>query len=302
MTPPQNMERSLEPLLKHIQNIGEFEWTMEANPSSVDMERLKGYQKLGVNRVSMGVQALKNDLLKTLGRVHDRDAAIRALHSLFESGLKNVSVDLLCGVPGQSKNDIEAFVDELLSFPITHLSCYLLTLPEHHKLYSHLPNEDEQLEHLLFLDQIMQERGFEHYEISNFSRPGFRAQHNLGYWKGESYLGLGPSAHSFCKENLTRWKNVSSIHRYADLLQKGTPPLDWEEKLTPEQRHIEKWMLAIRLEEGFPRQWLEESDNATIAANLEREGLLENHPKIKENQRLTARGFALSDQILQQLI
>src|SRR6185312_3190077 len=123
---------------------------------------------------------------------------------------------------------------------------YLLTLPKHHRMHGELPGEDEQLAHVMFLDQWMRGAGFEHYEISNYAKPGRQARHNLAYWKGASYLGLGPSAHSFDAASGTRWKNVSSLHKYAQLLEQGQSPVEWRETLTAEQKGLENWMLALR--------------------------------------------------------
>jgi oxygen-independent coproporphyrinogen-3 oxidase len=298
MTPPESMQRALEPLFGRVQATPATEWTMEANPSSIDLERLRAYRRLGVNRISMGVQAMRDELLLRLGRVHSRDKALAALEAIFEAGFDNVSVDLLCGVPGQTLGDLDEALTTLTRFPITHLSCYLLTLPKHHRMYGELPDEDEQLRHLLHLDQWMRGAGFEHYEISNYARPGRRARHNLAYWKGESYLALGPSAHGFDASTGRRWKNVSSLHKYAQLLGEGKLPVEWTEELTDEQRRLESWMLALRLDEGFPRDWLTTPMQASRARVLTEQGLLETHPEAADRLRLTARGLALSDQVI----
>lgn len=301
MTPPDSMTRALEPLWKHTSTTANTEWTMEANPSSVDVNNLKAYRKLGVNRISMGVQALRPDLLTKLGRVHSQERALAALNEIFEAGFTNVSTDLLCGVPGQSLQDVENALAKLTQFPITHLSCYLLTLPKHHSMYQDLPNEETQLEHLLLIDRWMTSHGFEHYEISNFAKPGHRARHNLAYWKGQSYLGLGPSAHSFNAATNQRWKNVSSLHKYASLLSENQSPVEWTENLTPEQHQLEQWMLALRLSEGFPTEWLRTPAQKSKAQILEEKGLLEPHPADLTRKRLTPRGFALSDQVIMAL-
>lgn len=301
MTPPDAMARALEPLDLPSRVGPQTEWTMEANPSSIRLEAMKAYRALGVNRISMGVQSMREDLLGVLGRVHSREEAIRALETVFEAGFTNVSVDLLCGVPGQSIQDLEEALSTLTGFPITHLSCYLLTLPPHHRMYKDLPNEDGQLAHLLLIDSWMKSHGFDHYEISNFARPSKRARHNLNYWRGASYLGLGPSAHSFDAATSRRWKNVSSLHRYGELLKKSESVIEWTEELTSEQRELEKWMLALRLDEGFPTDWLKTDLQKARAAQLYEKGYLESHPTDASRRRLTARGFALSDQIISQL-
>lgn len=298
MTPPESLARSLEPLRLSARLTLETEWTMEANPSSITSENMRAYRQFGVNRVSMGVQAMQDDLLKLLGRVHSRKHALRALEEVFEAGFTNVSVDLLCGVPGQSLENIREALETLSSFPITHLSCYLLTLARQHPLAGRLPDEDAQLEHLLFVDRWMRERGFEHYEISNYARPGHRARHNMKCWTGRSYLGLGPSAHSYDALLLKRWKNVSSLHRYAALLKDGQSPTEAFEDLTPRQHQLEQWMLTLRLQDGFPENWLDNAARRERARALSTQGLLEPHPCRPGYQRLTARGFALSDHVI----
>jgi oxygen-independent coproporphyrinogen-3 oxidase len=299
MTDPDSMRRALAPLQLEKRVHQQTEWTMEANPSSVDLERLKEYRALGVNRISMGVQALRPDLLTMLGRVHSREAAFKALDAIFAAGIHNVSVDLLCGVPNQSCEDVELAMEELTKYPITHLSCYLLTLPKTHRMFKDLPNEAEQLEHLLTIDRFMRGKGFEHYEISNFAKPGHQAQHNLAYWTGKSYLALGPSAHSFDADKNQRWKNISNLHKYAKFLSEEKSVIEWTEVLTPEQRELEKWMLALRLAEGFPKSWLDTSLRLSRADHLLKAGLLEEIPAVSPmKMRLTPRGFALSDQVI----
>jgi oxygen-independent coproporphyrinogen-3 oxidase len=165
-------------------------------------------------------------------------------------------------------------------------------------MFSQLPSEDTQLEHLLFIDQFMRAKGFEHYEISNFARPGRRARHNLNYWTGQSYLGLGPSAHSFDAKTQRRWKNVSSLHKYAELLATNLSPIERSEQLTPEQIDLEKWMLALRLDDGFPANWLKTKSQIARAESLLEQGLIEPHPTRISHLRLTARGFALSDHVI----
>lgn len=299
MTPVSSMKRALEPLWKQTSVNDSTEWTMEANPSSVSLESLREYRAFGINRISMGVQAMRDDLLLRLGRVHSREKALFALDAIFNADFENVSVDLLCGVPGQTLEDLQTAMERLTSFPITHLSCYLLTLPKHHRMFKELPEEDEQLKHLLFIDEYMNARGFEHYEISNFAKPGKRARHNLNYWQGRSYLALGPSAHGFDAELGQRYKNVSSLHKYGELLSRGELPIEWTEELTEDQKNLERWMLALRLSDGFPREWLRSPLQRRRAEEFMKNGLLQT---ASENHlRLTPRGFALSDQVIQSL-
>ena len=306
MTAYDSMARALEPLWASTSVDASTEWTMEANPSSISLAAFQSFRKLGINRISMGVQALRPDFLKLLGRVHSKEQALQSLQTVFDAGFTNVSVDLLCGVPGQSLADLEDAMNQLTQFPITHLSCYLLTLAPHHKMFTQLPHEDVQLEHLLFIDQWMNARGFSHYEISNFAKDGKKSRHNLNYWQGQSYLGLGPSAHSYDALEKRRWKNVSSLHKYAQLLTQGDSPEEWSETLTPTQLDLEKWMLQLRLKDGFPKEWLKSPGQMAKAKEFKTMGLLEDCPTTIEQDcaqeieriRLTAKGFALADQII----
>jgi oxygen-independent coproporphyrinogen-3 oxidase len=302
MTPPESMSRIVNALFKHAKLAPEYEWTLEANPSSISYENFIAYRSFGLNRISMGVQSLKDETLVKLGRVHSESEALKALETVFRAGFQNVSTDLLCGVPGQSTHDLEAHLTRLIEFPIQHLSIYLLTLPPHHSMYRDLPNEEVQLDHLLLIDSFMRDRGFEHYEISNFARPGSRARHNLVYWTGGSYLSFGPSAHSFSKDAKLRFKNFSSLHRYArELIDLNTLPVEWRESLTPEQLELEKWMLAIRLSDGFPAEWLKSEAQKSKARLFVEKNLLEPHPTRLHHLRATPRGFAMSDALVREL-
>ncbi|MGK5087061.1 radical SAM family heme chaperone HemW [Bdellovibrionota bacterium FG-2] len=298
---PEAIAKALGPLGLQRRITDKTEFTIEANPSSITPENLRELRTLGVNRLSLGIQSLDAQKLKALGRVHTPETALKALDAVFASGIENVSVDLLCGVPGQTPDEIRSTIKRLTQFPITHLSCYLLTLHKTHPMFAHLPDEDLQLNHLLAVDGEMRAQGFEHYEISNFARPGRRARHNLVYWTGGSYLGLGPSAHSYDAQAKKRWKNISSLHKYCELLQNQTSCIEWSETLTPEQLRLEQWMLGLRLDLGVPRAWLTSPNQISKAEALTVNGLLEIHPANSERIRLTPKGLALSDQVIAQL-
>ncbi|MEK6704689.1 MAG: radical SAM family heme chaperone HemW [Bdellovibrionota bacterium] len=297
-----HIERAVEPLLNFLPETSDnTEWTIEANPSSITLDKLKAYLKLGINRISIGVQSLDPKILSWLGRLHTKEKALNAVAMAFDAGFTNVSVDLLCGIPNQPLKTLEKTFLELLKFPIVHISCYLLTLGADHKLSHELPDTDEQLKHFLWVHNFLNKNGFEHYEVSNFALNGWNCRHNLTYWKGLSYLGLGPSSHSFDSKSKRRWKNFSSLDRYNTALLTGESPIEWAEKLTSNQLHLEKWMLALRLGEGFPISWLSEKQKIIVSA-LEKDGFIEEHPSVPSNKRLTSKGLAISDQIVISLV
>lgn len=302
MTSATAMRRALEPLDLGSRLSAHYEWSIEANPSSLTRESIKEYASLGINRVSLGVQSLDDETLKRFGRVHTATQAQEVLEGIFESGIQNVSVDLLCGIPGQTLAELEKTIDRLCSFPITHLSCYLLTLHSTHRMAKDLPNESAQLDHLLFIDRKMASLGFEHYEISNFAKPGFEARHNLAYWKGLSYLGFGPSASSFDRGASKRWKNIPSISKYSEKLARREKPTEFEETLSREQLEIEKWMLTLRLSEGFPKDWIQTPLQESRLQRLIDENYVIAHPSLEGRYRLTPKGFAVSDTLVTHLM
>jgi len=277
------------------------EITIEANPSSITKEKLRFYKKLGINRISLGVQSLQNTHLLTLGRIHNNNESFRALELCFGAGIKNVSVDLICGIPGQNTKDFEADVTKLVSLPVRHISCYLLTLKKNNALFSKLPRDAVQLEHLLAASDIIRSYGFNHYEISNYAKPGFESKHNLNYWTLKSYLGLGPSAHSYFVWEKRRFKNYSSVKKYHDLISRHQSPTEWSETLNPTQENLEKWMLTLRLSSGFPRAWLVSNKQKENAEKFITAGLIEPHPQTTLNLKLTARGMFVSDSIISAL-
>lgn len=281
----------------------ESEVTIEANPSSITLEKAKAWKQLGVNRVSIGVQALNDSRLKWLGRAHDVWGVYEALTQLFEAGFRRVSIDYIVGVPGQTTTDIENELGGTLKrFPhIQHVSAYLLTLKQSNSKFSQLPRDDEQLKHLRSVSGVLADQGFEQYEISNFSRPGQRALHNENYWLGGGYLGVGPSAHSYWPELKRRTKNWASLGKYADLIELQRAPVEWEETLSEEQERLEYLMLRLRRADGI--------DLTSYKSRFGRDLVRENEARINlwiskglcrlgARLQLTSDGFFLSDQIL----
>jgi len=283
------------------------EFTMEANPSSITLERARRWRASGVNRISMGTQALDNERLLWLGRVHTKEEVLESLNVLFEAGFKNISTDYIVGVPGQTPQKIETEVTELLSrYPnIRHISAYLLTLKPSNPKFKQLPDDEEQLLHLRTVSQVLGSHGFEHYEISNFAKPNSRAQHNENYWLGGSYLGIGPSAHSFWPSLNRRTKNWASLGKYVELIDMEKSAVEWEEALTLEQLRLEYLMLRLRRSSGlniaeynekFGHDLMNEK-GAWIRTWAEK-GLC---TLVPERLQLTSEGFFLSDQILSQI-
>lgn len=231
------------------------EITVELNPESTTPALLAVLKELGVNRISLGVQSLSNRELSTLGRLHDRAGALAALEHIFKAGFANVSADVMFGLPGQTLESFTATLDTLFSYPITHLSSYSLQLEEGTPLGdSASPMEEEQEAYLwhLLCDKAKKAE-MEHYEISNFAKPGFESRHNLAYWRRTDYIGLGPAAHSF-------WRGVRYSYPEDQETFCNKPwPLQNPIPIDAHEAWEETVMLGLRTFEGIPLSLLPQS-------------------------------------------
>lgn len=283
------------------------EVTVECNPESVVREKLEGYLRAGVNRISLGVQSLDDTLLFRLGRLHSAREARLAFEAARAAGIGNINVDLMYGLPGLDLPSWEATLSGGLAWKPDHLSAYCLTLDEGSRWASEgvvgLPSEEAVIDQYWLLARLAREAGLEHYEISNYCRPGFHSRHNQVYWRREEYLGLGPGAAGFLGD--TRYTNVKPVDRYCAMLEARKLPVGEWERLTHRQRQGERLVLGLRLAEGIPQAWLDAriaEGPARLRALLEAweaEGLL----IVKAGRaRLTEAGFLLSDSLFAELL
>jgi oxygen-independent coproporphyrinogen-3 oxidase len=235
------------------------EITVECNPESVTRGKLAGYRAAGVNRVSLGVQSLDDAILPRLGRLHDARGARAGFEAAREAGCDNVSVDLMYGLPGLDVDGWSGAVERVLDWRPDHLSAYGLTL-DAGSLWGAagvdgMPGEDTQVDQYWRLARAAAARGLEHYEISNYARPGFRSRHNQIYWHAAEYLAAGPGACGFVGR--MRYANVKATPRYCETLGAGELPVASFEHLSERQRLAERLILGLRLSDGIPAAWLE---------------------------------------------
>ena len=283
------------------------EVTVECNPDDLDRERLAGYRRAGVTRISLGVQSLDDRVLPRLDRRHSADQARRAFAAVREAGFDNVSVDLIYGLPGLDLATWTETVREALAWEPDHLSAYALTLDEgslwHAAGVDGLPPEETVTAQYWALARLAAEAGFEHYEVSNYARPGFRSRHNQRYWRWEEYLALGPGACGFLGH--VRYGNVKPVERYCTLVEAGRLPLQGHEVLTERQGLAERLILGLRTSDGIPAARLAERcalerDRLPeiLDAWRERGLLLERDGRVC----LTEAGFLLSDSLFTELL
>jgi oxygen-independent coproporphyrinogen-3 oxidase len=230
------------------------EITLEANPDDINKEKLDGWEKAGINRLSIGVQSFFEEDLEWMNRAHNAQQAIDNLQLAIEH-FNNITIDLIYGHPLLSDEKWKQNVEKVISLNIPHLSCYALTVEPKtplHKMINENKKEDvsskKQSEQFLQLMLMLTGAGYEHYEISNFAKPGFRSRHNSSYWKGKKYLGLGPSAHSF--NGASRQWNISNNNIYISSLGKNEISFE-KETLTATQQLNEYIMTSLRTAEGL---------------------------------------------------
>ena len=234
------------------------EVTVECNPDSMTYKDLKLLRSEGVTRLSVGVQATNNDLLKLIGRRHSFQQAELAFSAARKAGFDNISLDLIYGLPSQTKSDWADSLARIVEMHPEHISCYGLKLEEGTPMYREykdspvLPTEDEQADMYSYAAEMLERYGYRQYEISNFCAPGFESVHNLKYWNLDDYMGFGPGAHS-CVGNL-RYSFVRDLRKYISRVTHNVSIVDTCEEVSPLERAVEYLMLAMRTNRGISEE------------------------------------------------
>lgn len=285
------------------------EITLEANPDDVTDEKLIGWKTLGINRLSIGIQSLFEEDLQWMNRAHTAAEAKNVISKARAAGFETFTVDLIYGTPGLSDEKWKQNLEWVVAQGITHLSCYALTVEEKTALDKQIRlqqkqpvDAEQQSRQFLLLMDYMQHAGFEHYEISNFAKPGHRSKHNSSYWHGTHYLGLGPSAHSF-NGNSRQW-NVANNQQYIQSLEQAIIPFEKEE-LTETQQLNEYIMTSLRLMEGCDLNFINQKFGPSRVTAIQREAaiFLKDHRMIERDQHLilTKEGKLFADRIASDL-
>jgi oxygen-independent coproporphyrinogen-3 oxidase len=295
------LERLFAGLQRHLDFTDTDEFTIEMNPATVTARKAELLCGFGVNRVSMGVQSWDPHLLKLLGRVHNADQVRRSFAILREAGFDNLNLDLIYGIPGQTLAQWEESIRQTVDLQPEHISAYCLTYEEDTEFFDRLTRgefrEDAESDAGFFERgvEMLSAAGYGQYEISNHASPGRECRHNLAYWEGADYLGLGPSAWSTIGER--RWQNAPDTAAYVQAVQAGVRPLRNEEILPAATREAEKIAFGLRMNAGIDPARLAERHE--LITGLRVEGLLEDHGR---RVRLTPRGRLLADEIAAELM
>lgn len=286
------------------------EITLEANPENITLPLMRQYASSGINRVSIGVQSFDNTLLKTLGRLHSANKAVKSIFITAEAGFHHISVDLMYDLPNQTLDDWKSTLEEVGQLPIDHLSLYNLTIEPHTVFFKNrstikklLPDEETSLAMYEAAIEELGIHGLRQYEISAFAKNNNYARHNVGYWLGRPFLGFGPSAFSYWEGR--RFQNVANLNRYSNALEENLFPVDFDECLSPSAHLRELFVIQLRLIAGVDLKNFQikngklDSETLTTLEKLSSEGFLDIHSNLV---KLTHRGILFYDQIASELI
>ena len=316
LLPPAMTEHLLSGLKKQIGFDHVFEFTVEANPGTVSPEWLDVLRCHGVNRISFGVQAVQDALLKTLGRIHRFDDVKKTMNEARSAGFSNINLDLIFGIPGQKADDWIQTIHEILALSPEHISAYGLIPEEGTPLFRDLANgkislPDVDIERDMYDAAIsaFQNAGYHQYEISNFAKPGFECRNNIGYWNQISYLGLGLSAASMLKcapddinRFSVRWTNPESFNEYYDTIGNRDSFEKRKENISQSEARFETVMLSLRMTSGMRRSRFRDLHGhvpeywyGDVLKRLRDQGMMELH---NDSWRLTRRGMDIQNSIL----
>lgn len=306
---PSHLSRLLVGIAGQTGIQAEAEITLEANPGTVDHISLKAFRDTGINRISLGIQSFDNHFLDCLGRIHTAEQSRQAFRDARRAGFNNVSIDLIHSLPGQSIDQWRSELQHAIKLSPEHISIYGLTVEEGTPFADIYPADspelaDDDLSADMFelADDLLTAAGFDHYEIANYARPGYRSRHNSGYWKRDGYLGLGVAAHSFLREgNGVRFSNPDNLEQYRQMVLSGQLVRVGECRLTQSDAMAEYMFLGLRLAEGvsllaFEREFGRslESVYGSKASDLASLGLIIQNKSVLS---LTRRGMLLSNQV-----
>jgi oxygen-independent coproporphyrinogen III oxidase len=303
------LEALLALIAQHFSLSEVMEITLEANPDDLTFSKLRALKAIGINRLSIGVQSFQDSVLRHLNRAHDGQKAISSVQLARKAGFDNLSIDLMYAIPGAGQEIWKANLATALQLQTEHIAAYCLTI-EKNTAFGHwhaggklkAVEEEVAAEQFETLAEVLTAHHYEHYEISNFSQPGYYSQHNKNYWKQGHYLGVGPGAHSY--DGTTRQYNVAHNQRYIDSLQRGEVPCTLE-TLTRKDHINEYVMTSLRTQWGCDMGWLKAKYDYVLSPTKSTyiEQLIDNHLAVVSGQKLllTRQGKLLADRITMDL-
>ncbi len=306
LIPAVQMKKIMETITSLFYIEKNAEITLEANPGTITPEKALAYSSMGLNRISIGFQAAQDRLLKFMGRIHSKDMFLRCIDLVKNCGFHNINADILFGVPSQTMAEWIETIQTVKMCDVTHISCYSLKIEEDTPWYEmneqgKLPTVDEELERKMYHWAIsaLDGFGFHQYEISNFSKPGFESRHNLKYWTGKPYIGIGAAGHSFFENE--RSANITNPGEYIKKLKEDVLPEVTRETIHKEERLSEEFILGLRRIDGVSLNRLKkEFGNEAVQKYMDKIYLLIQKKLLsmeKDRIRLTKTGLDFANQV-----
>lgn len=308
---PSNLKRILDSINIIADIDKNAEISMEANPNTLTDENLKQYKEAGINRLSIGIQSLNDEILKRIGRIHNSIEALEAIDRARKHGFENINADAMFNIPVQTTSDIEDTLSKIMERGVKHISFYSLKLEKGTPMYTMeqknlitMPDEDEERNMYYKGRNVMEKNNLFQYEISNFAALGFQCKHNLKYWNQEEYIGIGPSAHSFM--NSIRYSNPSDLKLYCKNIQEDNLGRIIQEEMNEEELMFEYIMLRLRLTEGL--DFVEFKNKFNVDFNEKYKGqikYLTDNKLIEQSGnivKLTQRGMDISNYVFEEFM
>jgi putative oxygen-independent coproporphyrinogen III oxidase len=310
----RNIEKIISKIIESSSPSAGLEVSLEINPNTADFEKLYELRQAGVNRVSFGVQSFSERKLRFLGRINSPDDGRCILEDVKRAGFENFNIDLMYGTTDETQNEWENDLEEAISFNSTHISAYCLMIEDGTQfgnLYRRgkltLPEDEELSEFITFTTEYLEESGYRQYEISNYSKRGFECRHNMLYWRGDSYLGVGAGAHSHLRGAGKGWGirrgNIKNPGLYMKSVRASEMPVDFSEELQKHEALEDTVLMGLRLSSGLEFKSLRESYNVTAdeykIGYLVKGGLIE---ITGGSVRLTEKGNLLSNAVIERFL
>jgi oxygen-independent coproporphyrinogen-3 oxidase len=309
IVPAKDIDKLIKKIHQDFEISSLVEVTLEANPDDLNKEHLQQLHQIGINRLSIGVQSFFNKDLEWMNRAHHKVEALDCIRRAQDIGIENISIDLIYGTPGLTDQEWLQNIHTTLELEVPHISSYALTVESKTALGNWVekgkvkPMDEEQAaSQFEILMEELESNGFEHYEISNFARPGYYSKHNSSYWEGAKYIGIGPSAHSFDK-NSRQW-NIANNNKYIDEIFRDQLPMEVEQ-LKLNDRFNEYLMLSFRTSKGVSKKYIEDEFGSSILSQFEEsvKAFKNNNWVILENNyyKTTKSGKLMADKIAAEL-
>ena len=312
-TPSLLSESMIESILSQLYKKYELsnlrEITIEANPGEAPKDRLKSFNKMGINRISIGAQSFQPNLLQFLTRIHNKDQIFETYDNARDAGFDNINCDLIYSIPGQTWSNWSHDLDTISAMNPEHISAYTLTAEKGTELFSmvsnnkiKMPKKEQEGKWFLKTHEILSKHGYQAYEVSNFSKPGYECSHNLHYWNIEPYLAFGPSAHGF--DGQYRWNNSRSLDRYTSCILAGKSAISMREKVSTMEHINEKVGFGLRMKKGFEIKGIPKQYQKLLRNNIK--SAQEKYPDCintkSDNITFTQKGMLYADELIPSIL